>query len=82
VECVVLHIMCFCACHWDREQSLVSFSGADVTEPVEAAVACESCRDSHCLALLPMRLANDPEPEVREKVDWVDPAQPPGDDGN
>ena len=68
--------MCFCACHWDRDKSLITFDGADVSDPVAAAVACDSCRDSHCLALVSMRLANDPEPERREKFEWVDPPNP------
>lgn len=67
---VPLLYMCFCACHADSK--IVSFIPADLEDAIAAATACDSCRDSHCLALLPTRLANDPEPEKREKFEWVD----------
>jgi hypothetical protein len=69
---IVCHFSCHCACHWDRTKPLISYHGVDVSEPVEAATACSTCQHSHCMALLPTRLANDPEPERREKFEWTD----------
>ena len=74
---VPLLYICYCACHADSK--IISFVPADLEDPIAAATACDSCRDAHCLALLPTRLANDPEPERREKFEWVDP--PPSDSG-
>lgn len=66
--------MCACGCH--SYSTITEFQAVDVSDPVDAALACDSCRDSHCLALLLRRLANDPEPEKREKFEWTDPPAP------
>lgn len=56
----VVSIRCMCACH--RGSTLVLFVGADVTDPIDAATACDSCRGEHCPALLPKALANEVAP--------------------
>jgi len=63
--------LCHCACH--RQSSIAGFAPADVSDPVDAAIACDSCRDAHCPALLLKRLPNDPEPHAAEFCAWVDP---------
>lgn len=37
---------CHCACHAES-RVLALFVPADVNDPIEAAVACDSCRDDH-----------------------------------
>lgn len=65
--------LCHCGCH--SGASILAFHGVDVTDPIEAATACDSCRDSHCPALL-----DHPEPPpVREMAVWVDPPIDQGD---
>jgi hypothetical protein len=66
-----MRAMCLCACH--ASSRITMFHGADVTDVIEAATACDGCRDAHCAALLDKRLANDPEPTFREMAVWVDP---------
>lgn len=45
----------------------------DTADAIDAALACDSCRDSHCDALLDRHMANDPAPVIREMAVWVDP---------
>lgn len=53
--------VCKCACHSGATLlRLYQRPAVDVRSVVEAAVACRSCVDAHCPALLSMRLADEP----------------------
>ena len=76
---------CLCLCHKNRDSPLLSYHVVNVdldverTGCVETITACQSNNDTHCSALLLTRLANDPAPERREKMPWIDdlaPAKP------
>lgn len=43
---------CVCACHIGAPSVASIFCGVSVSDPVEAAVACDHCRHLHCPALL------------------------------
>lgn len=56
-----MRIICHCECH--RDSLIAPFRGADVYDAVEAVTACDSCRRSHCVALLERRVWwDEPEP--------------------
>lgn len=73
---------CLCLCHWDRDTPLITYHGVNIpldverTGGIETVTACQSCIDGHCSALLLTRLANDPAPERREKMPWIDQLAP------
>lgn len=62
---------CPCACH--AHSGILAFEPVDVSDPVHAALACNSCRDAHCPALLSRGLANAPERPCPEMAVWIDP---------
>jgi hypothetical protein len=63
-------------------QDAKQYEGADVSAPLEAAVACAKCRNCHCAALLP-RYAWGPRIKPRPEDDRPWPANfCPDDDAN
>ena len=52
-------VMCWCLCH---RNSVTSVGPVETDDPIEAATACDRCRDRHCAALLSKQLPGDPEP--------------------
>lgn len=59
---------CDCACH--HYSGVRNEPSVDVADPLHAALACDTCRDQHCPALL------DVQPETRpcaEMTVWDDP---------
>lgn len=65
-------VRCWCKCH---KGSVADAPYVDAFNIIEAAVACDHCKNRHCLVFLGERLANDPEPEPRvyDPSQWFDP---------
>jgi len=61
--------LCWCLCH---RNSTTTVGPVETDDVIEAAVACDRCRRRHCAALLSKQLPSDPDPVVREVVEWVD----------
>lgn len=74
-----MRVTCWCDCHVMTVLDRLRFEGVDVTDPVYAAMACDSCRNNHSECLLSTRLANDPEPPTQDIVLWVDSLPPSAD---
>jgi hypothetical protein len=51
---------CLCRCHDGSVDGRRRADGVSVTDAIEAAVACDSCRRHHCPALIATNLLNDP----------------------
>lgn len=66
---------CLCPCHLGSIEDAKRDDGVDVADVIEAAVACDTCRNHHCPALRRTRLAN--APELRPRIVTPAPAFKP-----
>lgn len=50
---------CLCPCHEGGFADRIRADGVSVFDPIEAVIACDACRKSHCRALLEATIWDD-----------------------
>jgi hypothetical protein len=67
---------CHCWCHKGLGEPWRP-DGVDTAHVIEAALACDRCRNWHSAALLATLLANETPLAPRVKTPWIDPRDRP-----